>query len=315
MASASRSARSPHALGAGAASRVAYPGLWLRDDVYAIHGHYLDRHLTVPTIERLGAGLMRRLAGEPPAARGRAEDYEAVLGADVRLARRGRPARRAGASGDGSFQVAALARRWRRERGAAPARARSRVDGAAAVPGRRRRAQPRRLGPLRADISGPSCAAPACAAIGEVLARLGLRADARHLRPHPPRRPAARRRPAASGAPRDRLLNTGSWVHEPGFLGAAPGRSPYRPGFAVTVDDDGPPELVNLLPVPARQARREADGVAADARAELELELAGGAARVRDQLVAPGWSTAMRRGRWRVTVPLPSSTAHTPPAS
>ena len=25
-----------------ARTRVAYPGLWLRPDVYAIHGHYLD---------------------------------------------------------------------------------------------------------------------------------------------------------------------------------------------------------------------------------------------------------------------------------
>ena len=36
--------------------RVAYPGVWLRDDVYAIHGHYGDRHTTVPMFERLGAG-------------------------------------------------------------------------------------------------------------------------------------------------------------------------------------------------------------------------------------------------------------------
>ncbi len=36
-----------------ASVRVAYPGLWLRPDVYATHGHYLDCHLTVPTLERL----------------------------------------------------------------------------------------------------------------------------------------------------------------------------------------------------------------------------------------------------------------------
>ena len=29
--------------------RVAYPGLWVRPDVYATHGHYLDCHLTMPT--------------------------------------------------------------------------------------------------------------------------------------------------------------------------------------------------------------------------------------------------------------------------
>ncbi len=33
---------------------VAYPGLWVRPDVYATHGHFLDAHLTVPTLERIG---------------------------------------------------------------------------------------------------------------------------------------------------------------------------------------------------------------------------------------------------------------------
>src|SRR3954469_23036022 len=32
---------------------LAYPGLWLRDDVYALHGHYAHLHATVPTFERL----------------------------------------------------------------------------------------------------------------------------------------------------------------------------------------------------------------------------------------------------------------------
>ena len=27
---------------------IAYPGIWLRDDVYAIHGHYMDCHWTLP---------------------------------------------------------------------------------------------------------------------------------------------------------------------------------------------------------------------------------------------------------------------------
>jgi len=62
-----------------AAVRVSYPGVWLRDDVYAIHGHYADRHNTVPIIERLGAGLMARILVEPDGGPRRAEDYEAIL--------------------------------------------------------------------------------------------------------------------------------------------------------------------------------------------------------------------------------------------
>ncbi len=58
--------------------RVAYPGLWVRPDVYATHGHYLDCHLTVPTLERLSVGAMSRLLGRPAEAFEGVEDYEAV---------------------------------------------------------------------------------------------------------------------------------------------------------------------------------------------------------------------------------------------
>jgi hypothetical protein len=58
--------------------RVAYPGTWLRDDVWATHGHYLDAHLTVPTFERLAAGAMERAVGRPPA-EATPDDYERIL--------------------------------------------------------------------------------------------------------------------------------------------------------------------------------------------------------------------------------------------
>jgi hypothetical protein len=35
---------------------VSYPGIFLREDVYAMHGHFLDAHVTIPTLERLGVG-------------------------------------------------------------------------------------------------------------------------------------------------------------------------------------------------------------------------------------------------------------------
>src|SRR6476661_4027762 len=58
--------------------RVAYPGLWLRPDVYACHGHYLDCHLTVPTLERLSVGAMSRLLGRPARTFSSVDDYESV---------------------------------------------------------------------------------------------------------------------------------------------------------------------------------------------------------------------------------------------
>ena len=57
---------------------LAYPGVWLREDVYATHGHYLDVHMAIPTLERLAAGAMRRMVGPIPDP-ATPDDYEALL--------------------------------------------------------------------------------------------------------------------------------------------------------------------------------------------------------------------------------------------
>ena len=44
-----------------------------------------------------------------------------------------------------------------------------------------------------------------------------------------------------------RIHNTGSWVYQPHFLSEEPNASPYWPGTAVLVEDDGPPRLIRLL--------------------------------------------------------------------
>jgi hypothetical protein len=44
-----------------------------------------------------------------------------------------------------------------------------------------------------------------------------------------------------------RLINSGSWIHEPAFLGAHPRKSPYWPGHVVIVPDAGEPELRSTL--------------------------------------------------------------------
>ncbi|MEA2448816.1 MAG: hypothetical protein QOG63_748, partial [Thermoleophilaceae bacterium] len=59
--------------------RVAYPGVWVRDDVYATHGHYLDVHNTVPSIERLAIGAVQRFAGRVPEGPLTPFDYESAL--------------------------------------------------------------------------------------------------------------------------------------------------------------------------------------------------------------------------------------------
>lgn len=44
-----------------------------------------------------------------------------------------------------------------------------------------------------------------------------------------------------------RLLNCGSWTYAGIFLTDTPGESPYWPGSAVLVQDDGPPRVLQLL--------------------------------------------------------------------
>ena len=231
--------------------RAAYPGVWLREDVYAVHGHYGDRHNTVPIIERLGAGLTVRVTGEPAGGPARAEDYEAALApmyAWVDAVAQSGGLR--GSGGDGSFQI----RAWRGLSGGGGLRGRALAAVfPLAVAGLNRAG----LGPLRADVSAVELRRAALRACGEVLERLGVPAayvifgHTHRAGPLPgddPMEWSPARSPARAGG--HRLLNTGSWVYEPAWLGDSPHESPYRPGFAAIVEDadpPAPPQLINLL--------------------------------------------------------------------
>jgi hypothetical protein len=232
---------------------VAYPGLWLRPDVYATHGHYLDCHLTIPTLERLSVGAMGRLLGRPPSALDCVGDYEAI-GAPV-FAWRDAVARDAhtGAALNGAATVTAWhvlrgdRARGGRGRGAAMRWLRGRAIAGAfplAVAALNRAG----VGPLRTDVSASELRRAGLRAMGEVAARLGL--DDAYVvfghthRPGPLPSDDEREWRGRQGA---RLVNSGSWTHAPIFLTAAQGESPYWPGVCVLVDDDGPPVLRRLL--------------------------------------------------------------------
>ena len=230
---------------APARSTLAYPGLWLRDDVYATHGHYLDRHVTVPTFERLAAGAMARVVGEMPARRRRARGLRGRARAAVRVAARRLALHEARLRApEGHAERLAAADRLRPAAAARPRARRRLPDGRprAEHDGRRpggRRPVAGRAAPRRA------CGRCARRAAGSASTR-GLGA----LRPHAPRGAARRRRRRRSGRPRrrgPRLVNTGCWVHEKVFLGDGGERSPYWPGTVVEVGDDGPPVLRNVL--------------------------------------------------------------------
>ena len=228
--------------------RAAYPGVWLSTNVYATHGHYCDRHTTVPMFERLGAGAIARIIREPAAGPRRPEDYEAILAPIYAwvhaIAQHGGPDL-------GSSSHGASAQAWHAlegDRGDRTRRSLRRRGFVAAFPALVAALNRARLGPLHADVSGPELRRAALRAFGEVLARLRIDA-AQVVFGHTHRAgplPADDRFEwrAQTGA---QLLNTGCWVHEPGFLGARPRESPYRPGFYASLEDDGLAQLGNLL--------------------------------------------------------------------
>jgi hypothetical protein len=229
---------------------AAYPGLWVRPDVYAIHGHYLDCHLTVPTIERLSVALMSRVLGRPAASFGCVEDYEAV-GAPVfawrdTVARDARPG--------GAVNRVDTIRAWRALAGEAGGSSRIRklrgLALAGAFPLAVAALNRAGLGPLRTDISTEELRRAGLRAIGEVADRLGL-GDAHVIFGHTHR---AGPLPGDSesewlGRGGARLTNCGCWTYDLVFLGRGAGETPYWPGSCVLVEDDPskPPQLKRLL--------------------------------------------------------------------
>ncbi|XAY06649.1 hypothetical protein DSM112329_03524 [Paraconexibacter sp. AEG42_29] len=222
---------------------VRYPGVWLREDVYATHGHYLDCLTTLPAFERLGAGVMARIEGPVPARDAVPDDFEARLAPmyawldALAESRGGRWSRQ---------QAGASASAWERlsDAGSRPLKARVL---AGLFPFGIRGLNRAGLGPLSADISGEALRDAGLTAIGEVLARLGI--DAPHVvfghthraGPLPGDAAAPWRTPAGT-----RLYNGGSWIDDPAVTGRS-ASSPYWPGRAVELDATGPPRVVRIV--------------------------------------------------------------------
>lgn len=237
----------------GVRVRAAYPGVWLRSDVYASHGHYLDRHTTVPMFERLGVGAIARALRRPIEEVRSAEDYEAVLAPLYALIHEVAQSAGLGTPSPGASAQAwqALGRGFRR----GTVRQRALVVGATGAVALVNRAG---IGPVRTDLSSPELRRAGLRAFTEVLRTLEI--DCRYAifghthRAGPLPGDEVSEWSVPGGA---RLLNSGSWVHEPIFLGPRPDQSPYRAGFAVRLDDDGqPPQVVNLLEETRRPAAR-----------------------------------------------------------
>jgi len=198
---------------------AAFPGLWLRPDVYATHGHYLDCHLTIPTMERLGIGMTARALRRPTDAFATVGDYEAVTApvfAWIDAVARQAPT---GATLNGQSTV----RVWRALAGDAP-KGTSRGSGsswgdlrlralAGAFPFAVAALNRAGLGSFNADISTAELRRAGLRAMGEVAARLGL-GDAHVIFGHTHRAgPLAADMDAEWRGPAGaRLLNTGCWT-------------------------------------------------------------------------------------------------------
>ena len=234
---------------------LAYPGLCLRADVYATHGHYLDLHLTVPRLEAIAASAMGRVTGvgKTPASPG---DYETILA--PLYAFYGGLAQ--GTSAAALARGASLSRDvWQRvSDGSAPDGPAGRVAagralatrfllGQVTIPGAVAALNRLGLGPFSSKLTG------------EELRRSGLRAMERvadvlspgteHVifghthRPGPLPADDVDEWTTAAGT---RLWNTGSWLHEGAFVRT--GRdSPYWPGTVLTLVDEDPPRIQNVL--------------------------------------------------------------------
>jgi hypothetical protein len=226
--------------------QLAYPGVWLRDDVFAIHGHYADLHATVPTFERLAAGAMARWVVRLPGDGARPDDYEAALAPLYAwmhaLTQRSEHAVVSAGAGASARAWVAMGGRGRRLH---PVR--TTLLGAGfrvAVAG----VNAAGLGPVEPDLTGTGLRRGYLNGIREALRRLDVRAP--HVvwghshRSGPwPGDDLAEWTTHAGG----RIHNTGSWVYQSHFLSAAPNQSPYWPGTAVVIADSRPPRLVRLL--------------------------------------------------------------------
>lgn len=223
--------------------RVAYPGIWLREDVYAMHGHYLDCHLTLPRAESIGANLLMRLSERPPDP-ARPADYERALRPMYGLIY-GLAQSENGVAG-GASRISEGAWEYMRSSGGGGGSALTRRIARGAVPGvvwALNRALGSSFDP---DLSPGAITRSAVAAAAETARRLEI--DAEHVicghthraGPRPDDDPWL----LAGGG---RLHNTGNWVFTRALHRPAKGPGPYWPGTLTWLDDEGPPRQERLL--------------------------------------------------------------------
>jgi len=229
-----------------ASLRIAYPGIRLREDVYATHGHYMDAHLNLPRAECVAIATLVRLS-RPIPAEARPEHYERVVRPlygffyGVAQARRGPAPRNQAAAAEAAWEVLAGEKsglgRAQQLRFAA---GRAAFPVAVAAINRVLRSE------FDADVSARAIFTGALAAATELATRLGV--DGGHVINGHSHRAGPREEEAEWPLPGSgRLHNTGSWVFSSLFHHPGTPPNAYWPGTVTWVEDEGPPRRVQVL--------------------------------------------------------------------
>jgi hypothetical protein len=220
--------------------QIAYPGLWLRDDVYATHGHYMDAHLKLPRAECVAAALMARL-GRPLPNPATPTDYERILrplyGFAYGLAQVLPARRRRNGPFERAWEVLAGEERETTMRARA-----ARAGFPLAIGGLNSLLR----ADFEADVTPGAIFRTGVAAAGEMAARLGVD-DVQVITGHTHRGgplPTEAEWPLLRGG---RLHNTGSWVFSSAFHHPGTPPNSYWPGTVTWLEDNDPPRRVQLL--------------------------------------------------------------------
>lgn len=234
---------------------IAYPGIWLRDDVYATHGHYMDCHMTLPRLECIAAAASMRALGPLPE-RTAPADYERVLrpvyGLTFGLAQGG-VARRASRPSERAWRMIAS----RNGKGGRARRVALRAAVGAGVPAsvwginRLLRAN------FDANLNAGSISHSGIAAARELAERMGVQA-AHTITGHTHRGGPGKGEAEWALPGGGQLHNTGSWVFASAFHHPGTPPSPYWPGTVTWLEDSGPPQRARLLLERPRDELREA---------------------------------------------------------
>jgi hypothetical protein len=201
---------------------VQYPGAWLTERVWAMHGHYLDLHLLPVS----AYGVARHPLRRSPSTAAAPSDYEHAPRPSLGRTTRWLPQQLVALLDD----VAEVVR-------------------AATMPRIHRHVLHRRIAPLTASLLGTQMRRASVPAVAHVVRRLGVDADFvvfGHVHRLGPLEGDDLQQWRGPGG-RPRIVCSGSWVYEPLLVHRARPQHPYWPGGAVLLEHGADPRAIGLL--------------------------------------------------------------------